>query len=364
MKFVHFNLSTDWVLHQLHCDIRCKDGKDAASVQFGSKFFDMVPLFLLLLFVIASEVRDMVSYICSNWTKVIITCRMLPNNGQSLNWCVRLILRCRCKMLKNYWDERMGQCSVLPLRPRPTLLALVSRFLNLPDKKAKLNSVVKVSIMDALKSSMNGHLSNGKGSLRRSSQEGERFLWACDSNSVSNVIFTWQIVTSILDMRYHANKQYMSSISDRIVATHLSQYCTYLVASYPELLPDDDEWRKILYERVKNDVDSLVAESSMPVCEQLIHSAESMHQVLKDGVELGMQLMETINGEEAAWKLLGAFWSEMILYVAPSDNLKGHKESIARGGELITLLWVLLHHVGIVTSDATEPAAPTSWAGV
>jgi hypothetical protein len=70
-------------------------------------------------------------------------------------------------------------------------------------------------------------------------------------------------------------------------------------------------------------------------------------------------------GDDTAWKLLAEFWSEMILYVAPSDNLNGHKEAIARGGELITLLWVLLFHAGIVSKPGeVDRNATTSTAGV
>jgi len=85
--------------------------------------------------------------------------------------------------------------------------------------------------------------------------------------------------------------------------------------------------------------------------------------VLKNGVELAKQLVEKINGEEMAWKLLADFWSEMILFVAPSDNLKGHSEAIARGGELITLLWALLFHAGIVSRPGEEDGAATTSSG-
>jgi hypothetical protein len=40
--------------------------------------------------------------------------------------------------------------------------------------------------------------------------------------------------------------------------------------------------------------------------------------------------------------------------VAPSENLKGHSEAIARGGELVTLLWALLFHAGIVSRPGED----------
>jgi hypothetical protein len=51
----------------------------------------------------------------------------------------------------------------------------------------------------------------------------------------------------------------------------------------------------------------------------------------------GRQLMELIPDEEARWALLESFWCEILLYAAPSDNLKAHKKAIAHGTELVTL---------------------------
>ncbi|CAL4981636.1 unnamed protein product [Urochloa decumbens] len=275
----------------------------------------------------------------------------------------------RCKLMK-HWDVEMGQCSVLtPLHrpPRTTLLAPVGRLLCLPDDKREVNAAVKASIINALRNSRNGQLSNGTASLCRWSQGGgERLLWACNSKSASDVILIWQIATSILELRYPDQHQAIStSDSNRTVANHLSRYCAYLVRSHPELLPDDDAWSKSLYEDVNKDARQALAagsSSTPPDYQRLVHllSAKSKHPVLKDGVKLAEQLVETISGEEImAWQLLANFWSEMILYVTPSDNLKGHKESVARGGELITLLWAMLSHAGFVsrTSDAARKAA-------
>jgi hypothetical protein len=144
----------------------------------------------------------------------------------------------------------------------------------LPDYKIKANAAMKVSIINALRSSKNdgGHLilSNGKASLYRSGEQGgERFIWACNSISVSNNILSWQIATSILEVRYPLQPQQQGSSSvtsegDRTVATYyLSRYCTYLVFCCPELLPDDDAWSKSMYEAVKKDAEHALAQ---PCC--------------------------------------------------------------------------------------------------
>nr|CAB3452396.1 unnamed protein product [Digitaria exilis] len=158
---------------------------------------------------------------------------------------------------------------------------------------------------------------------------------------------------------------YSSGTSDnKIAATHLSRYCAYLMTWSPDLLPDSSSWSKSLYEEVKKDAERALAEvpadgSLTPEDEyqQVVQvlSVNAKHEVLKNGVKLGEQLvLEMIKAEEAVWKLLADFWSEMILYIAPSDNLKEHSEAIARGGELITLLWALLFHAGIVNRPGED----------
>ncbi|OEL20248.1 hypothetical protein BAE44_0018733, partial [Dichanthelium oligosanthes] len=58
--------------------------------------------------------------------------------------------------------------------------------------------------------------------------------------------------------------------------------------------------------------------------------------------------LERIADYSVRWKVLADFWSEMILFVAPSDNVRGHIERLTHGGEFITHLWALLTHAGIV----------------
>jgi hypothetical protein len=143
----------------------------------------------------------------------------------------------------------------------------------------------------------------------------------------------------------------------------------------PELLPDNDKWCKILYKAVKKDstrvLDARVA--SAPTAEattrynkllSLLQEPEPKHHVvLMNGVKLGELLVNKLlqQGEAAvAWKFLAGFWSQMILYIAPSDNLKGHAEAIARGGELITLVWALLMNVGIDSRPSSTEAPPST----
>jgi hypothetical protein len=106
-----------------------------------------------------------------------------------------------------------------------------------------------------------------------------------------------------------------------------------------------------LYNAVKEDATRVLA---VRAATGLLTPEVEYQEVLKNGVRLGKQLVELVEGEEAAWAMLASFWAEKILYVAPSKNLRGHS---------ITLLWALLFHVGIV-SRPCEPDFTAATAGV
>ncbi|CAN6222362.1 unnamed protein product [Urochloa humidicola] len=327
---------------QFFCAIYCIREdllSDYMGKEYGSWYFNLVPIFLLSVLVMMAEH----SLLKKKW--------------------ISFLLRCRCKLMK-HWDEKIGQCNMLEIRPRTTLPALLRHLLHLPDqkRKVKVQEAVKICIMEVVRRSRHGRLSNGTACLRRRGQVGERLLWACNNKSASCTLLTWHIATSIIDVRYpnlNDQEQGSSPMPDtnciyKIAATHLSQS---------------------LYEDVKKDAERVLAGCNTAgnlltpeaKCQQLIEvlSADAKHEVLKEGARLGKQLLELmVEGENAAWKLLAEVWSEMILYVAPSDNLKGHSEAIARGGELITLLWALLFHAGMVSRPGEDDDVPATSAGV
>uniref|UniRef100_A0ACD5ZJ16 Uncharacterized protein n=1 Tax=Avena sativa TaxID=4498 RepID=A0ACD5ZJ16_AVESA len=354
----------------------------------NDSIFDQVPVVLLFVLVVVAEARDVASHICSSWTKVILTCRCAQRASLRLSpvvpkW-VGCLLQCRCnRLLMRHWNDKMRHNSLLTLHPRPLFHKLVfpGCLLRLLNQNVKVPAAVKVCIIATLRRSTSSSRSSGDGlskgitSLRRT-QNGETLLWACSSKGTSDTILVWHIATTTLEVRYPHHRQdgRPSSTSDdqRTAGTHLSRYCAYLVEFCPELLPDDDAWSKSLYKDVKKDAERALAigggtaVSSMPPeagYRRLIEllGMRQNHEVLKDAAKLAEQLGElATGGEEIAWKLLAGFWAEMVLYLAPSDILKGHMEAVDRGGELITLLWTLLTHVGIVDRPESAAAAGPS----
>jgi orotate phosphoribosyltransferase-like protein len=73
--------------------------------------------------------------------------------------------------------------------------------------------------------------------------------------------------------------------------------------------------------------------------------------VLTRGVMLGKTL-ESMRNQKTRWDLLAEFWAEMLVYIAPSDNVTAHIELLAEGGEFVTHIWALLMHAGILERPA------------
>ncbi|KAF7086999.1 hypothetical protein CFC21_090227 [Triticum aestivum] len=328
----------------------------------------MVPIYILVPLVMLTDAREIAFYIWSNWFKVTLICQYAKHGSWlqigAIQRCVNYVLQSE---IRN-WEEKMGQSSVLMLHPSKSPMALLRRLIYQSSQNTKTPTAVKSAIVGALRKGyergqINGDLASFQRILHL--QDEDKIIWTFGERGTAEIMLVCHIATTILGARLptHQPPAYSEHMS---AANHISQYCAYLVAHYPELLPEDDEWCKSLYKAVEKDAkrvlagnDSMESETSeLDYQRRLIQllSAERNHKVLKDGARLAEQLAE--EGEEAAWKALAAFWSEMILYVAPSDNIDGHMEAIARGGELVTLLWALVTHLGIVgRSDNTTDAA-------
>jgi len=339
-------------------------------IEIGNIYFDLVPVFVLLALVVLSEIKDSASYIFCNWTKVALTCRYVANHENreqqppKMQRWLSCMLECRFKFMQ-HWDDKMNQSSLFLLHQRKTPAVLLKRLLHLPDhhkKNVKIPRVVKVAIVEALKR-CNGSETNYLDILSRSIPDGDRFLWACSGEGTVDIILMWHIATTIVEIRYPSSQQPWAPdvpSDNKVVAAHLSQYFMYLVAHVPRLLPDDDQWCRNLYKAVKKDSTRVLDGGDAAANEygQLVAllSDRSENEVLMKGVRLGKQLAEG-EQEEMVWRLLAEFWSALILRVAtPSGRLNEHVEAIARGGELVTLVWALLMHAGTGPSDG-----PAAW---
>uniref|UniRef100_A0A0E0MVX8 DUF4220 domain-containing protein n=1 Tax=Oryza rufipogon TaxID=4529 RepID=A0A0E0MVX8_ORYRU len=268
---------------------------------------------------------------------------------------IRCMLRLRCKALNHSY--KMGQTSIMDTNMK-IIVKAVRRLLRLSDQKMEYVEIppeVNTAILAKFRDS-NWSLPTVTASLQQSSI-GNILLYG-NGKGTSDVILVWHIATCIFKIKH----PHEPSNAPAVTATRLSRYCAYLLSSAPELLPDDKVWSKNIYKSVKKITEPIFRKSNKgPIgyedILQKLKEKSNDNTELKNGVALGKQLVdETRDAEQEGWEILAGFWSAMVLYIAPSDNVGAHREAIARGGELITILWAMLTHAGIISRPRTGHA--------
>ncbi|KAF7034063.1 hypothetical protein CFC21_045116 [Triticum aestivum] len=353
---------------QIWCFTPCKLPKDIEAIRwnmdnhmlyFGNLVLSFLPTFLLIVAVIFVEAWQIISYLCSNWFKLTLFSSYVTHVSWQQSPCMRrlfgLVLKFKIKFMQN-WTDQMGQISLVAhSQPEKCVLSQPFFYFSSPRPRVRrinIPSEVKASIIDTLKSSK-GCLSKGTAALLDNGI-GNHVLWACEEQDISHIILVWHIATDIFKAGHGASTD---CSADKKTAMHMSQYCVYMMASTPELLPPDKGWSKKLYKIVSEDIKHTFAGGSVSVeydiMVQLL-GEESRHEVVKRGARLGKQLVELIPDEETGWHILACFWSELILYVAPSHNVNAHKKARAHGTELVTLIWALLRHAGVIDRPDTQ----------
>jgi hypothetical protein len=68
--------------------------------------------------------------------------------------------------------------------------------------------------------------------------------------------------------------------------------------------------------------------------------------VLFDGVILAKAL-RGLDDDQLMWEVITGVWGEMLTFAAAKCRGSMHVRQLSRGGELITLVWFLMAHMGL-----------------
>jgi hypothetical protein len=333
------------------------------------KAYYIITLFLLLATML-SEACEIIAGVCSNWTKMALLGHYIRSDklGRCTNAMLDTVLHLRPA---KRWSDKIGQNSVLEPRRFGRRSGLFSEKLYGRAnylRSVKVSPAVKDAVLRSLKSSYGGLDKGSTAASQRVGLGGKVGSWAwpasgdrSGNNSTTEHILACHIGTRLFEMKYSHTGASTSAVAlaDMTAASHLSNYCAYLVAAAPELLPDSPAWTDKRYKEVVaafGKDDDGASESTTQRYERLLMelSATTRDEVLQRGAELGTGLVEAYEEDEAAaWRFLADFWSEMVLFVAPSKNVKGHVEAMGRGGEFVTLVWALLLHAGVTDRPET-----------
>ncbi|KAF7106075.1 unnamed protein product [Triticum aestivum] len=338
-------------------------------------FFAIIDIsitYLLFIAFVYEEVWEYMVFVFSNWFMVSLLCTYTARRRWQESKTYRGTLR------RIAWiSSKLSHPSRVTLKQFSVLRV---SWLSMTLPTTSLPTQAKRSIMERFRSAAYGRdgfpapLSNGRYVLY-SMQRYSRLSWFCDTQSVAEVIITWHIATSLLEMTYPGHRKGGTSPTDhhRAVATKLSKYCSYLVVFHPELLPDDRECTERVYEDMKTGLKEALGSwnyhlgsenarytKMMATNQDKLRSDcwDNTMTMVQKGIVLGNVLVVEANGDYGAvWKLLADLWVELIVYVAPSsgdEHVKWHEEALVLGGELITLLWALATHTGVTRPPSTS----------
>jgi hypothetical protein len=326
----------------------------------------VIALFLVL------ESFQFLMLVFSDWHKVKMLCRYVRDKSWHNRPGLQRMLKLMCQVrLIGYWNNSVGQYSLLLAclhsqrkgvwqLPLPgTIMGFLIR--SRMTRHRKLPEEVKRSIYVFLKNGLT-RVRYGEHTLEKNGVRGILRLSArpiqLPATSAAERILVWHIATQVCDLMSQSELGKVASGSnvrkEHLVAATLSAYCAYLVSSAPELLPEHSYDTRLLLEGVQREAREALkgCRSRDNICGKLNEvpaDPPSVHRyILAEGKRLGEILHSSMPAAVSKWELLAELWVELLLSVAPSDNVNGHVQKLADGGELITHLWALLAHAGVV----------------
>jgi len=181
-----------------------------------------------------------------------------------------------------------------------------------------------------------------------------RLSWACELPTHIHTVLAWHIGTTICEVT--TPQQQAPLTGDRLVAKCLSDYCAYLVAFVPDMLPGHGyDTRRIFNAVVMEAREYLAGCGTMRArCVKLLELQCSELTILGMGAKFGSELRYRVHDRARRWKVLADFWAELVLFLAPSSKADVHAEKLATGGEFLTHLWALLIHAGILERPSSS----------
>nr|CAD1830988.1 unnamed protein product [Ananas comosus var. bracteatus] len=336
-----------------------------------------VTLFLIAtLFLV--ELVEVTVYVLSNWVMVSLLCIYVKKASwrRSATVLSALTMLWKANTFLNHSVLEFNQHSLLEprghfLKEQSKLLKIVLHRRYLGVRSTPVPKEVKAAIVKYLVDNRGCGpvLPIGESVLRRNGAAIEELLRACKSDGAAETIIVWHIATCLYEMKHPSSQQsdHHDMKANRRIAETLSKYCAYLVALAPELLPDDTAGTKTAYKAAVKKIQNAILnghDRDADNFERVTSMRNANGTAAERGAELGHQLVEGVWDERLVleewqvWKLLAELWTEIVVYIAPSDDVKSHAQALAHGGEFITHIWALLTHGGILRWPAANENTP------
>ncbi|CAN6170503.1 unnamed protein product [Urochloa humidicola] len=173
-------------------------------------------------------------------------------------------------------------------------------------------------------------------------------------------LLLWHVATDLCRVREKQGAPTPTEARLRPIGETLSEYMLYLLIKQPDMLSATagigmQAYRDTRAEitrffgpvPVQNPMDARVMLLSVNTSQKpSAVKGDRSKSVLFDAVILA-KVLRDLHDESLLWEVVAGVWGEMLTYAAGKCRGTTHVQKLNRGGELITLVWLLMEHMGI-----------------
>ncbi|XP_062187860.1 uncharacterized protein LOC133891154 [Phragmites australis] len=186
-------------------------------------------------------------------------------------------------------------------------------------------------------------------------------LESVENRDFDESLLIWHVATDLCLVNDKEGPQTETEATLRPIGETLSEYMLYLLIKQPEMLSATagigllryrdtcaEAWRFFgsMSKWIHSQEDARKMLLSVNTTEKpSVVKGDRSKSVLFDACILAKELMGLY--EELRWKVVTGVWREMLTYAAGKCRGSTHVRQLSRGGELITLVWFLMAHMGL-----------------
>ncbi|CAN6247754.1 unnamed protein product [Urochloa humidicola] len=381
---------------------------------------DLIITYMVLMFALVLDVMWLVMALASTWTYGFLTARSgtwLHHKVLCSGWwcCFRQFALCLhpCRLLgkdpSSYrmWSNTVGRFNMLQECTRtPGLLkrlcGVLATFLGLADVSkeyriwkclSQLPPGVKELVFERIKKRLSGTNAYsmkdiralwGKEAVNRRKKVFDGLVLPYFGNEFQEDILLWHIATTIY--LWSGNQQQLirganaatTQLKHVKAIEVLSEYLMFLVILRPHMLPDpalgklcEVTMKALRDESIKDKENNPGCAARKQKLAEILHSKEKSEKLMdsdpnrrlvSDAARLAIALQEVKATQvKDVVELIFDVWVDKLLYAAIRCPRESHARQLGRGGELITIVWIVAEHAGVfpIGEGSNRPTKPS-----
>ncbi|KAL9398037.1 hypothetical protein Peur_006998 [Populus x canadensis] len=190
----------------------------------------------------------------------------------------------------------------------------------------------------------------------------DKLGWSVTHVEFSRSLLIWHVATLVCYIDDSRNNSFAKGRNCVMSSRLLSDYMLYLLVYRPTMLAIElsgtgyaettTHLGRLLRRNTLDELHALFLEELLPDPPAMLNKIKLTDaggmSALLDGCVLAMSL-QTLDGcpNEKKWEMISEVWVEMLMYAASHCGWKQHADALARGGELLTHVCLLMSHLGL-----------------